>query len=50
MEKSVIDRKDENKYIYDEGKQAEYPDNTPPNGIEQIVGDMNDDNNEDNDE
>ena len=36
--------------IYDEVKEDECPDNTPPAEIEQILGDINDDNNEDNDE
>ena len=35
---------------YDEGKEAECPNDTPPAEIEEIVGDRNDDNNENNDE
>ena len=50
MEEGVIYRKDESKKIYDEGKEAECPNYTPPAEIYQSVGDRNDDNNEDNDE
>ena len=35
---------------FDEGKEAECPDDTPPTEIQQSVGDINDDKNEDNDE
>ena len=47
-EEDVIDIKDKSKNIYDEGKEAECPNDTPPAEIEESVGDINDDNNEDN--
>ena len=35
---------------YDQGKEAEYPNENPPAEIEENVGDRNDDNNKYNDE
>ena len=49
MEGYVVERKDESKK-YDEGKEDECPNDTPPSEIEESVGDRNDGNNGDNDE
>ena len=50
MEEDVIQRKDESKNIFNEEKEDECTNDTPPAEIEEIVGDRNDDNNGDNSE
>ena len=46
MEEGVIDIKDDSKEQNDEWKEAECPNDTPPDEIEEIVSDRNDEKNE----
>ena len=50
MEEGVSERKDDNNENNYKGKEAECPDNTPPDDMEEGASDRKDDKNEKNDE
>ena len=50
MEESVSERKYDKNENIDEGKEAECPDDTPPDDMEEGVSDRKDDKNKNNDE